>query len=294
MALKDLFTRYALASGQIVNSRKSTIFSGSIRNARLLQLATLIGFNIGQLPFFYLGVPIFKGKPKPVYFYPLADKIKIKPGAWKVSLLSITGKVQLVKSGVQGMLIHSITTYSWPISLLKDLERCIKNFIWSGDINQRKLITVAWKKLYKTYDEGGLGVRSLIKLNESSSLKLCWNLINSEEQWEVILRTRVFRERKHINHHNFSSLWSSVKFEYSTILDNSSFIIGDGESIKFWTDIWCGSSFCEVFQIPPHLNNSLRSRVSDYIHNFQWSIPWRLQLQFPNLRQIVESVIILA
>ena len=85
---------------------------------RLAQLAALFGFNIVQLPFTYLGFPIFQGKPKAAYFYPIMDKVKLKLSAWKASLLSIAGRVQLVKSVVQGMLIHSITVYSWPVSLL--------------------------------------------------------------------------------------------------------------------------------------------------------------------------------
>lgn len=138
------------------------------------------------------------------------------------------------------MLIHSITVYSWPISSLKDLERCIKNFIWSEDITQRKLVTMAWKMLYRPFDEGGLGLKSLIKINEASNLKLCWNLLNSDEMWAVILKNRVLRYRRHIVHHVSSSIWSNVKSEYTTFHENSTCLLGNGENIKFWTDSWCG------------------------------------------------------
>jgi hypothetical protein len=67
-----------------------------------------IGFNVGSFPFNYLGVPIFKGKPKARFFYPIADKIKNKLSAWKASLFSITGRVQLVKSVIQSMTIYNI------------------------------------------------------------------------------------------------------------------------------------------------------------------------------------------
>jgi len=39
-----------------------------------------------------------------------------------------------VKYVVQSILIHTIAVYNWPISLLKDLDCSIRNFIWSGDI----------------------------------------------------------------------------------------------------------------------------------------------------------------
>jgi len=122
---------------------------------RLNHVVNLLGFNIGTLPFPYLGVPIFKGKPKAAYLKPLADKIKIKLASWKASLLSIAGRVELVKSIIHSMLTHSISIYSWPVSLLKDIEKWIRNFIWSGDISKRKIVTISWKKVCKPYDEWG-------------------------------------------------------------------------------------------------------------------------------------------
>nr|ABD32264.2 RNA-directed DNA polymerase, putative [Medicago truncatula] len=160
----------------MVNPNKSTVFAGSISVSKLNQLINIIGFNHGTLPFTYLGVPIFKGKPKVIHLQPIVDKIIAKLSTWKASLLSIAGRVQMVKSVIQSMLTHSITVYNWPTSLLKDLEKSIKNFIWSGDTSKRKLVTVAWKKLCRPFDQGGLRIRSLIQLNSASNLKLCWNI----------------------------------------------------------------------------------------------------------------------
>jgi hypothetical protein len=236
VALRQLFIRYALVSGQVVNASKSTIFSGGISQARLAQISQFIGFNIGTFPFMYLGIPIFKGKPRVAYLQPVADKIKAKLASWKASLLSIAGRVQLVKSVIQGMLVYSISIYSWPISLLKGLERWIKNFIWSGDISQRKLVTVAWKKVCRPYDQGGLGIRSVIVLNESTNLKLCWDMFTSNEHWAILLRSRVIRGVGCISHHIHSSLWSSIKSEVQTVRDNSGYVIGDGSKVNFWRD----------------------------------------------------------
>jgi hypothetical protein len=78
-------------------------------------------------------VHIFKGKPKVFHLQSIADRIKLKLSSWKASLLSIAGRVQLVKSVIQSMTIYSISLYSWPISLIKEVEKNIRNFIWSGD-----------------------------------------------------------------------------------------------------------------------------------------------------------------
>lgn len=73
----------------MVNPNKSTIFAGSISVSRLNQLINIIGFKHGTLPFTYLGVPIFKGKPKVRHLQPIVDKIRAKLSTWKASLLSI-------------------------------------------------------------------------------------------------------------------------------------------------------------------------------------------------------------
>jgi len=182
-ALKQVFTRYADSSGQVISLTKSFIYGGGITNAIMNLIVNLLGFSIGSLPFIYLGAPIFKGKPKRVYFQPIADKVKLKLVNWKFSLLSIAGRVQLIKSVVESMLIHTMSIYSWPTQLLREMEKLIKNFIWSGHVSKRNMVTVAWKKVCAEYDEGGFGTKSLICLNEATNLKMCWTLIHSDQQY---------------------------------------------------------------------------------------------------------------
>jgi hypothetical protein len=76
--LSNFFAKYAQISGQNISPQKSTIFSGSIPHHRLTNIAHSLGFNIGSLPFVYLGVPIFKGKSKKLLLQPVVDKIKAK------------------------------------------------------------------------------------------------------------------------------------------------------------------------------------------------------------------------
>jgi hypothetical protein len=97
-ALSSLFVRYGQSSGQFVNPQKSSIFAGSIPHSRLAIIANSLGFQIGTLPFTYLGVPIFKGKPKKCHLQPLADKVKLKLASWKASLLTLAGRVELLKA----------------------------------------------------------------------------------------------------------------------------------------------------------------------------------------------------
>lgn len=57
--------------------------------------------------------------------------------------------------------------YKWPGAVLKDMEKCIQNFLWTGNIDQKKLITTSRNKCCLKLEEGGLGIKSLSSLNKA-------------------------------------------------------------------------------------------------------------------------------
>lgn len=119
---------------------KCKLYARSMTQSRIQAIGNLLGFSAGHLPFNYLGVPIFTGMPMSIHLQPIADKIKAKLAAWKGSLLSLMGRVQLIKSIIHGMLVYSFHVYAWPNSFLKTIDRWIRNFIWSGDILTKKFM----------------------------------------------------------------------------------------------------------------------------------------------------------
>lgn len=92
-----------------------------------------------------LGCSIFRGKPKYIHFQAIVDKIKVKMATWKGSLLSIMGRVHLIKSIIHAKLVYLFHVCQWPMNLPKMLDTWIKNSIWSDDIHTKKVCTVEWK-----------------------------------------------------------------------------------------------------------------------------------------------------
>jgi hypothetical protein len=99
-ALNELFASYASESGQCISHAKSTIYSSSITPRRLDLIIALLNFNIGSMPFNYLGVPIFTGKPKACHLQPIADKIKLKLSAWKASFWVFSKDTPTIKTKI--------------------------------------------------------------------------------------------------------------------------------------------------------------------------------------------------
>lgn len=106
------------------------------------------------------------------------------------------------------VMIYSFHVYMWPISLLKSMDRCIRNFIWSGNTYKRKLVTVAWQKLCSPVSSGGLGLRFLRSINEAAMLKLSWVKVSSSSHWSMLLKSRFSRFNRPLGHYANSSTYS--------------------------------------------------------------------------------------
>lgn len=160
-ALMSLFHSYGQASGQLLGLDKCRFYSKNLSSATVASIATTLALLLGiflspTLASLYLLV----GQKKFTWSQ-LQTELKLKLSSWKGSILSIMGQVQLIQSVIHGMLIYIFHVYSWPLSLLKHLEQCIKNFLWSGDIHVHRVVTVAWKTVCSVFSpicHGGLGL----------------------------------------------------------------------------------------------------------------------------------------
>ena len=73
-ALKYAFDLYGRLSGQIVSTEKSKIYFGKGVSVRLKDnIHTYWDLRNGFIPFIYLGVPLFKEKPKKEFLLSLGD-----------------------------------------------------------------------------------------------------------------------------------------------------------------------------------------------------------------------------
>ena len=164
--------------------------------------------------------------------------------------------------------------------------------MWSGDIYQKKLVTVAWHNVCKPIKEGGLAIRNLVGINEAGNLKLCWDISHSDFQWATFLRSRVMRNNQPISYNISSSIWCSAKHKFPSILNNSTWQLGNGETINFWCNSWFGEAFVSAFNIPTHTHNYLQSSVSHYIINNKWNVPTPITNVYPTLQQKLRLITI--
>lgn len=172
------------------------------------------------------------------------------------------------------------------------IDKWIKKFIWSGNINVKKVVTVAWSKVCRPTNEGGLGLRSFKTVNKAGLLKLAWDFCTSNLECCSLIKARTFKNNSIINYHISSSIWTGIKHYYSMVLDNSVWNLGFGDSISFWSDKWISGTIGDIIGLAPNVAKNLKARLCDFIIDGSWSIPIDLVAHFLIIKSEVDKVVI--
>ena len=211
---------------------------------------------------------------------------------WKGSSLSMAGHLSLINSIIYGSFIHSFLVYKWPSLLLKSLERCLKNFLWTGSTISKKLVSVHWDICCSPLDEGGLNLKCLHLLNSSMLSKLAWKLMSHEGYFFSFLRSRFLYKSKVVrSSHINSSIWSSIKGCYAELLRQSQWVVYKHSSLNFWNDKWLDYVIADKIGIPLKIRNSLCASIFDLFQNNVWHLSRNFRSSFPDICSEIESLV---
>ena len=101
--------------------------------------------------------------------------------------------------------------YKWPVSLIKNMERFIHNFLWTGSTPTKKLTSVPWNMCRLPISEGELGIKHLSMLNEAMLSKLAWAIISGCHKLLQHFRQRFLPANGQVRNQYFAlSIWSST------------------------------------------------------------------------------------
>ncbi|GJU94132.1 putative RNA-directed DNA polymerase, eukaryota, reverse transcriptase zinc-binding domain protein [Tanacetum coccineum] len=95
----------------------------------------------------------------------IIKKFSFKLATWKARLLSVGGRLFLIKLVLGHLPTYYMSIYLMPISIQNKLESIRNNFFLGGDVEEKKITLVQWKKCLASKDLGGLGIGSIFGLN---------------------------------------------------------------------------------------------------------------------------------
>ncbi|WMV25245.1 hypothetical protein MTR67_018630 [Solanum verrucosum] len=176
----EALTHFSEVTGLVVNVDKSNLFVAGVDDETQGKLLKMTGFTLGQLLIKYLGLPLSSKKWTRVGCQQLIMKITNRINIGYSKLLSYAGRIQVVTAVLFS--IHNFwgSVFILPKSILKEVDKIYRNYIWGSNEEKRKVPLVAWEKICRPKKFGGLNVKGCNNWNVASVGKLLWQL--SEKQ----------------------------------------------------------------------------------------------------------------
>ncbi|CAH9110822.1 unnamed protein product [Cuscuta epithymum] len=134
--------------------RSPMCFLAGVNGQMKDDLLALTGFQEGEFPVRYLGIPLAPMRVLVAQYSPLIQKIDGYVAKWKVKSMSYAGRVELIRAVVQDVQSYWLQVFPIPVAILNRIISTCIQFIWDG-----KSAKVVWCDICKPKEEGGLGLR---------------------------------------------------------------------------------------------------------------------------------------
>ncbi|GJR34250.1 RNA-directed DNA polymerase, eukaryota, reverse transcriptase zinc-binding domain protein [Tanacetum coccineum] len=179
--VKKSLDEFGSVSGLFPNLIKSTIFFGSINEKVKDDMLEILPFKCGKLPMRYLGVPLLAKSLGVKDCQNLLDSVENIINCWRNKFLSYAGRIQLIASILSAMQQYWASVYILPLTVINELEKFFKRFLWNPGGSVKGKARVAWKFVCRPKGQGGLGFKPLQRWNKVLLVSQLWKLIDKME-----------------------------------------------------------------------------------------------------------------
>ncbi|WVZ53275.1 LOW QUALITY PROTEIN: hypothetical protein U9M48_004243 [Paspalum notatum var. saurae] len=256
LVLRAILDVFASCSGLCTNLDKCSISPICCSPEEIDTVQVAFSCQVAPFPCCYLGIPLSYKKLTRASEQGLVDKVAQRIPKWKDSLLNLAGRTVLVKSTLSAIPVHvsiAIGLSGWAIGAI---DKFCRAFLWSGsDLLVRGKAKVAWPSICRPLCYGGLGMPNIALLGLALRVRWCW--LQKVEPKRVWVQLPQCFDR-------------AVRDLFRACVD---IVVGNGESVLFWTDNWLEGLAKEV--LAPNLFATVPARflcrtVANGLHNRSW------------------------
>ncbi|XVF65903.1 hypothetical protein PTKIN_Ptkin09bG0288100 [Pterospermum kingtungense] len=169
-----------------------------------------------KLPTTYLGLPLGARTNAVSIWNPVIEKVERRLAGWKSKVLSIGGRLTLIKSVLSCFPVYFMSIFSMPAMVKERLEKIQRRLLWGEDGDKRKIHWIGWDEVCKSKEYGGLGMVDLGLKNRALLNKWVWRFsIDNNSLWKQVIVERYGGSTNDLlpqvsNFRNFSGLWKSI------------------------------------------------------------------------------------
>ncbi|GJS35978.1 RNA-directed DNA polymerase, eukaryota, reverse transcriptase zinc-binding domain protein [Tanacetum coccineum] len=298
------------ASGLRINMSKSKIMGVNVGDDKIKVAASKLGCLILNTPFTYLGTKVGGNMSRVQAWTEIIDKVKSRLSNWKLKSLSIGGRLTLLKSVLGSIPIFHMSIFKVPLTVLRSLESIRCQFFNGHELKSNKSSWVKWNSVLAAKEKGGLGVSSLFALNRALLMKWFWRFYSHNDSlWSRVIKAiyGVDGEVNKVSKYASRSCWRDIINEVRKLKDQGinmrDFMyikVGNGETTKFWDDIWIGSKplkllFPRIYALDNIKDASICMKLNEpsLDNNFRRSIRGGIeQSQFKKLTDLLIPIVL--
>lgn len=194
--LKQIFYKYAVASGQIFNFGKSSmLFSRNKQAKQIEEIKSIFQLNVVSRHEKYLGLPSMVRRKKVSFFNYIKLRVLNKISSWQSKWFSSGGKEVLIKAIVQAVPSYAVSIFKIPLGLYADIQGAIARFWWHSKGNHRGIHWAKWEKMCNSKGRWGMGFRDLSSFNQALIAKQGWRVIQFPDSLMAkVLQAQYFKQ----------------------------------------------------------------------------------------------------
>ncbi|GKV05277.1 hypothetical protein SLEP1_g17307 [Rubroshorea leprosula] len=153
-AMKAILRSFELVSELKINFNKSHLIGICVEEEWIEKMSWVLCCKKGSFPFKYLGIPIGGCCKKIAFWKPLTDVFNSKLSKWKGRFLSLGGRITLINSMLDSLLVFWMSVYLIPKGTILLLDQIRRRFLWGGTEGGKKINWVKWEMVCKDKKKG--------------------------------------------------------------------------------------------------------------------------------------------
>ncbi|XP_059066510.1 uncharacterized protein LOC131857802 [Cryptomeria japonica] len=184
----------------------------------------------------------------------------------------------MIKSVLAAIPIYNMSCFKMSFAVGKSLNNLLKNFVWEGAKDNKKIPLINWDTLCLMKEDGGASLRKMELQNSALDAKLSWKMCKEPQKiWSRLFQKKYLdsedtnRILTVANTERGSAMWNFLWDCKHIITDHILWQIGNGNTALFWRDSWDGfPALSESFEDKRWVDmveNCIGQHVCNYMEN---------------------------
>ncbi|XP_071732482.1 uncharacterized protein [Rutidosis leptorrhynchoides] len=211
-------------------------------------------------------------------------KADFKKAYDSANLNSSGARLTLLNSVVGSLVLYLMSLFKCPVTVVNKLKAIRGRFFWGSSDTTKKMAWIKWDSVISSFNKGGLNVGSVKAFNLALLQKWRWRYLGCpDDLWVNVIKSihgNLFEST--FGNSPWVPIVESCKKPITNNLLPSNVIfkdVGNGRSVSFWHDIWCGTStFASRFNRLYHLDANKFDKVADKWVDGQWIWNWSCEI----------------